>query len=483
MLVHNDIRKVPGFTGRKDLLDAIEAALWGTAGGAAALTDTSEASAAATARSGPQATAVRGMGGVGKSVLARQYAWENQARYRGVWWVRAEDPQTLIDDLIALGSRLLVNLTEIAEREQALHRALDEIARSATKEWPWLIVYDNVEKPEDIETLTPKSGAQILITSRCPRWTDHAKELPVDVFPPETAIDFLLAGRPRETCEAASRLAIKLGYLPLALNHARAYCADANLSFDAYAARFAKLISAPTNPVFVTFDLAITKAAQTCPEAEKLMAIAAFLAPERIPLDIITEDVMSEAQRDEAVLALRRLSLVEHDGTETEGTRAITVHRLVQEVMRGRLGEHRREIQQIALRLMRNALDAVAVREHVNWPHVATLLPHAIAALEPLDNRTEVEAGQLCNLLGLYFRSRGDAAAGTPYAVRALAIAETALGKEHPDTGTSLNNLAGLYRSQGRYEAAEPLYHPRPGDCRDRARQGASDHRNGEREL
>ena len=40
----------------------------------------------------------------------------------------------------------------------------------------------------------------------------------------------------------------------------------------------------------------------------------------------------------------------------------------------------------------------------------------------------------------------------------ALAASERVLGAEHPHTLTSVNNLAGLYRSQARYEEAEPLY-------------------------
>ena len=40
---------------------------------------------------------------------------------------------------------------------------------------------------------------------------------------------------------------------------------------------------------------------------------------------------------------------------------------------------------------------------------------------------------------------------------RALAIREEVLGPEHPDTATSLNNLAGLYYAQGKYSLAEPL--------------------------
>ena len=66
------------------------------------------------------------------------------------------------------------------------------------------------------------------------------------------------------------------------------------------------------------------------------MGICAFLAPDRIPLDIVTADVMSEIERGEAVAALQEVSLVTLE-TLDDGSAGISVHRLVQEVMRGRL--------------------------------------------------------------------------------------------------------------------------------------------------
>jgi len=40
----------------------------------------------------------------------------------------------------------------------------------------------------------------------------------------------------------------------------------------------------------------------------------------------------------------------------------------------------------------------------------------------------------------------------------ALEIWKLELGDRHPDTATSLNNLAGLYKSMGQYDRALPLY-------------------------
>jgi hypothetical protein len=67
-ILHPEIRPVVSFTGRADQLAAIDAALW-QGSGSAALTNSA---------------AIHGLGGVGKTVLAREYGWRNQARYRGV---------------------------------------------------------------------------------------------------------------------------------------------------------------------------------------------------------------------------------------------------------------------------------------------------------------------------------------------------------------------------------------------------------------
>jgi hypothetical protein len=100
-ILHPQVRPVPGFTARGDALAALEAALW-RKGGRAAITDTTDTRANSSA-----AAAVRGMGGVGKSVLAQQYAWDSRERYQGVWWLRAETRETLLDDLICRSLDLL----------------------------------------------------------------------------------------------------------------------------------------------------------------------------------------------------------------------------------------------------------------------------------------------------------------------------------------------------------------------------------------
>ena len=67
------------------------------------------------------------------------------------------------------------------------------------------------------------------------------------------------------------------------------------------------------------------------------------------------------------------------------------------------------------------------------------------------------------NNLAVLYRAQGKYAEAEPLYQRALAIYEQQLGQDHPDTASSLNNLAGLYKAQGKYAEAEPLYAACPG--------------------
>ena len=85
------------------------------------------------------------------------------------------------------------------------------------------------------------------------------------------------------------------------------------------------------------------------------------------------------------------------------------------------------------------------------------LLKLAIAEAEQFGPSDPRLATSLNNLAVLY-RTQGDYAKAEPLYKRSLAIFEKALGPEHPDVATSLNNLAALYYTQGDYAKAEPLY-------------------------
>jgi hypothetical protein len=142
---HPEIRPVPGFIGRAEMLAELEKMLWDGKGHFAI-------------RNSDQFTiALHGGGGVDKTVLARHYAWERRERYCGLWCERAEQPQTLTVDLAELGARLGLPLSGM-EPEDAAQASLDHLARHKTGK-PWLLIYDNVEDKALARRFTPPENA------------------------------------------------------------------------------------------------------------------------------------------------------------------------------------------------------------------------------------------------------------------------------------------------------------------------------------
>ncbi|MEL6907405.1 MAG: toll/interleukin-1 receptor domain-containing protein, partial [Planctomycetota bacterium] len=324
-----EIQPLRTFTGRGDLLAALERALWED-GAPVALTD-----------GGQAAVALRGMGGIGKSELARQYAWRHRERYAGVWWVAAETVEELWTSLATLARELVPSLPEDVPVEEAGRLALRQLDTRQDGR-PWLIVYDNVTALATVRGRTPRQ-AHVLFTSRLDGWAEDARPLAVDVFNPPTATAFLLEDTVGEDAASAGALATALQFLPLALSHAKATCRQRGLRFAEYAARVPDLIHrAPREAryprsVYATFQLARTEALATAPEAAGFLDELGFLAADQVPLWLFDDETGTVPEAVESALdALAAVALV-RPARLSDDTRGVSLHRLVQEVVRGEL--------------------------------------------------------------------------------------------------------------------------------------------------
>jgi tetratricopeptide (TPR) repeat protein len=443
--------RIASFTGRADELDRLDAIL---------MHDKPAAVIQAVGR-----VAVQGMGGVGKTSLAIEYAHRYRKLYAGVCWCPAETRTGLLCALAALAVTLgaaTADEPDVQKAAKAALRRLDE--QRAT----WLLVYDNVASPDEIADLLPSSGARVLITSRFSDWGGIADEVPLDVLPPEQATAFLQSRTGRSDPQGARTLADALGYLPLALDHAAAYCKRTQMHFADYASKASSLINAAPRSsgyprsVAATFDLAIAEAVAQCQAAETLMAYLAQCAPERIPMTLVDSGVDDEAERQQALAALAEVSLVKHDPFE-DGTPAVIVHRLVQMVARGRSqakgmteGLVARMIASLAASYPRG--DAYISPQ--SWPLCAQLTPHLLARRDACPDDASMLATwpDLLTRAGIYFRGRAVYSRATGLISDALAIREKALGPEHPDTAESVSNLAALHALRGDLAGARPLY-------------------------
>jgi tetratricopeptide (TPR) repeat protein len=455
----------PTFTGRQQELGALGAAL--KPGGTAAVTQV-----------------LQGAGGVGKTTLAVEYAYRHRAEFDTVWWVRAEQPATLMSDLAELGVAL--GLAEAGQPDQ-------QVTVAAVRRWladhdRWLLVFDNAAAPEGPSGLAAPLGrlvdllpqvvhGQVLVTSRDAHWEHHATLAELAVFTPQEAVAFLLARSGSDDEAAATEIAGLLGWLPLALEQAGAYVRETQISLRGYQTRLeqapGKLLRRgaprdrdPADTVATTWQLSLERVGAV-PGATTLLELCAFLAPYDIPrrllerlsglaeppaeLAVLAEDAVA---LDEAVAGLRRFGLLK------ASPEVVAVHRLVQQVVRDRLGlERRRQLVAVALRLLQAAFPD-AHTDPDAWPAYAQLLPHALAVTgqaEALDIDLE-RVGWLLNEAGLYLWQRADFAQARALLERALAIDEVYLGPNHPTTATTLNHLGSVLHAQGDLDAARPLH-------------------------
>jgi hypothetical protein len=134
--------------------------------------------------------AVQGMGGIGKTSLAVEYAHRFRNLYDGVWWCPAQTGNDLQTSLAGLAVKLKVAAAEEADIERAAQAALRRLSESRDL---WLLIYDNVTSPEEIADLLPAAGARVLITSRFADWRGWAEQVELDALEPAEAAAFLQA--------------------------------------------------------------------------------------------------------------------------------------------------------------------------------------------------------------------------------------------------------------------------------------------------
>ena len=370
-------------------------------------------------------------------------------------------------------------------REQAARASLEELENRGLEK-PWLLIYDNAENPAAIDGWMPRAGAHCLITSRWRDWTGEADALDVDVFPADVAVDYLCeaAGRSQpQDREQAAALAKELGYLPLALSHAAAFCRARDTSFKDYLEKLAERVKEKPDrrsragkdypwSVYETFELGLERVLAGQPElgvppqprAEELMGIMAWLGSDGIPLDIFPEHLFSRDELGSLIAALNEAALLTRTRL-TSGAPAVNVHRLVQRVMQVRLAAKASASASAAaaITLVADAFPSgdgdQSAQDVRSWPRCRLLEPHAVAALAhaPDDGDAAEKTGLLLNQYALHLNARADYADAEPLFRRAIRVGEVSLGPEQPQVAIRLNNLAQLLHDTNRLAEAEPL--------------------------
>ena len=414
------------------------------------------------------AVALTGLGGIGKTQLALEYAYRHRDEYRVVWWVRAGDEATLAADYAGLAAAL-----GLPEREAKKQAAVVAAVRLWLEQnTGWLLVFDNADSREEVRDCVPQSQGAVIITSREPIWSGVATPFGLAELAPAEAVAFLCKRTGDADAAAAAALAEALGRLPLALEQAAAYIEDTGGSLQYYRRLFEKhhaellqlgrLSTDYPHTVATTWTMSIGKFDEA---ARALLNLCAFFAPEGIPLDAIRDEarglpspldsVPADALRlDSAIAGLLRFSLIGRKGED------LSVHRLVQAVVRDRLEDAERQgFAATAVGLL-NARFPFESQDVRTWPVCARLLTHALQAAhwaEAFAAAPEATA-RLLNHAGLYLRGRAEFTGARALFERALRIGEATLGAEHRTVATYANNLGSVLQAQGEVAGARVLF-------------------------
>ena len=461
------LRASPHFVGREDELGELETHL--RAGSATAI---------------GQVAGATGLGGIGKTQLAVEYAHRYGPRYPGgVFWLDMEDREAIGSQVAACGGPEGMDLPGV----QSL--SLEEQVARVKKEWekdtPRLLIFDNADDTNVVDEWRPVTGAsRVLITSRRTEWPSllGLAEVQLDTLPRDKAVELLCKGRPEaledgEEREAADTICDTLGDLPLAVALAGAYLEsykhDVTVSQYLEELRQQPVLENPALVDFVedpsptdhvqsvaaTFETSYRRLDpndETDLLAMRLFHLASHFAPVSIRRDLLLgsagldrEEADEQRLGGDALGRLLRLGLLQ----EGAGGRLL-FHRLLGEFARHHPApgqseaEAWEEVAQVVLRFAseenRTGLPATLARE----------LPHLRHLAAQAEKKKWRDAGALFNSLGYHLDMVGSYGEARENYERALEIDEAAFGPDHPKVATRVNNLGMVLKEQGDLKGA-----------------------------
>ncbi|MEW6493601.1 MAG: tetratricopeptide repeat protein [Cyanobacteriota bacterium] len=409
-------------------------------------------------------SAIAGMGGVGKTELALQYAylhWQQQTYPGGVCWLMARE--------LDLGTQLVA----FARGQLQLHPPEDlDLPSQVAFCWRhWLpgevlVVLDDVTDYQEVKPYLPpvEPRFKVLITTRVQLGAPIVR-LDLDVLTKEAALSLLksLVGdeRVEAELEVAENLCEWLGYLPLGLELVGRYLA---LEEDLFLAEMLSLLEqerlrqealVEAQPemtahlgVAAAFELS-WKRLNANPQALGCLLSLFALAP--IPWPLVESAATLIAAKD---LQKARRSLVQFNLIKRTQKYTYQLHQLIREFFSTKREQSaeadnlKRGFCQAMVTVARQISDAPTRKEIVA---VSLDIPHLAEA-------ATVQQDWLRDDLANLYSEQGKYEQAEPLYVQILELRRRILSETHPYVATSLNNLACCYSDQEKYGEAEQIY-------------------------
>lgn len=428
--------------------------------------------------------ALSGLGGIGKTQIAVEYAYRYQSEYHAILWVKANSKGDLLADVVSLAE--VLNLVEQNEPDQSL--VVDAVKRWLQNHSKWLLILDNIVDLGVVDDFIPSiPKGHILITTRSQATGPLANSIAVEKMEPEEGSLFLLRrakiimpnalqGDTSQTNYiTAMEISRIIDGLPLALDQAGAYIEETRKNLgdylnlyrrrrDALLRRRGRFSIDHPESVTTTFSLSFEKVESANPAAADLLRFCVFLHPDTIPEEIFSEGSLSlglilqplaedPIRLDEAIEELLKYSLIRRNSD----SKTLSIHRLVQAVLKDAMPEEQqREWAERAVLSVNRILQDVT---YETWPLYQRYFTQVQVSID-LINQWKMEFQEvvrLLYLLGTYMYERALLIEAEPLLLQALETSKRILSTEHIDTARCLMELGRLYHVQGKYKEAESL--------------------------
>lgn len=430
-----------------------------------------------------QRTALQGLGGIGKTQIAIETAYCVREAHPdcSIFWVPAVDLATFENAYREIGR--IIGVQGIDD-EQADIKELVKDALSDETAGSWLLIIDNADDfhlffdDANLMSYLPFSRkGSLLFTTRnhqaAVRFLSGGDPIRLQAMDHDEATQLLRSGtaEPQTDDEQSIvQLLEHLAYLPLAIKQAAAYMAsNLTVTVSKYLRycqsndrTMIKLLSRDfddqgryesiRNPIATTWLISFEQISRDAPLAARYLRFICYLGEKDIPISLFppAED---EMERDEAISTLKAYAFISNRDTSDR----FEIHRLVRLTMRNWLQQQGQQSQQVTETILHLAEEFPWPR-HENRNIWTSYLPHAQSVLGFRDECTETEAlaslqhsiAEVYDLLGKYPEAE-------QVHRHTLALREGILGREHPDTLCSLNNLSEALREQGQYKEAEQI--------------------------
>jgi tetratricopeptide (TPR) repeat protein len=427
---------------------------------------------------------LHGLGGVGKTQIALQYAHTHRDNYGNVFWVNAVSDAMLLTGFQEIAKRSgCINDIGTLEPMEIATRVLSWLNAQSQ----WLLIIDNLEEDCVVEKYLPHPSPfkHTIITTRNQHCDIPAEKLEVGVLDLDDSTDLLLTrskiAPTTDVHNEATKIVSLLGYLPLAIEQAAAYIREISKNIFNFIKRYTtarilfdkkpqKGIRYYSESVATTWRLSFEKCNS---DTSNLLRLLAFLNPDGILIEFLEagisgvdeklQQILPDSERfDLALSELERFSLIKRQGDDKNSK--IVIHRLVQAVIKD-------EMPSDVFLYMTEAIMKLCDSAFPHWNTSASMdneirlkcRKFQNQILTPLSDIPSINSAVIGNLsyrFGMFLDQDGKYRESEELLTKAISVFEEVVGSDHRDTFRAKSGLGLIFVNQGLSAKAISLLEP-----------------------